>query len=441
MQTISIKRYLPRRLYGRAVLILLVPIVFLQFIVGIIIIQRHFDGVTSQLARGVALEIAVLASRVESMGELDPVSIEISRPVGLNTKLVDDPDFSPDFQRHWWDWSGRVTKSTIETIVARPVAVDLVTRSRAAFIRVKTSAGILEIRVSRGRLSARNPQQLIILMVVAAALLTIISLIFLNNQVKPIRALAVAAEAFGKGRSVKFSPAGAEEVRRAGSAFISMRGRIERNIEQRTMMLSGVSHDLKTPLTRIRLALATAESIEELDSVEEDLSEMERMLEEFLAFARGDSVEEAVLVDPVRLAERIVEGSKAQSQGLVFETSYVTDISGLVSMREMSVRRAVQNLVNNAFRYGTKVHLKLVIRTRTISYIVEDNGPGIPEASRSEAMKPFSRLDQARNQDQGGGVGLGLAIALDIAHSHGGALTLDHSEELGGLRASLMIPR
>ena len=280
-----IKRHLPRRLYSRAVLILLVPIVALQLIVGFIIIQRHFDGVTQQLARGVARELKAVVERVETMGELDPVAIRFSTLLGLGASLSEEP-FEPVFRRNWWDRSGLVTKSTIEEVLDRPVAVDLVETSLAAIIRTETSAGVLRVRVSRARVSARNPQQLLILTTVAAVLLTIISLIFLKNQVRPIRELAAAAEAFGKGRATKFHPAGAEEVRRAGTAFLAMRNRIERQIEQRTLMLSGVSHDLRTPLTRIRLALATAETVEDLEDISGDLDDMEQMLDGFLAFAR-----------------------------------------------------------------------------------------------------------------------------------------------------------
>ena len=441
MNAAAIKRYLPRRLFGRAVLILLVPIVLLQLIVSVIIIQRHFDGVTRQLARGVALEIAVIAQRVEAMGKLDETARDFARPVGLGVRLTENGTIEPGFKRHWWDWSGRVIKSTIDSEVRLPVAVDLAQTSLAALIDVETSVGVLSFRVSRARVSARNPQQLIILMVAASILLTVISLIFLKNQVRPIRLLAHAADSFGKGHVVSYQPSGAEEVRRAGHAFLAMRSRIERQIEQRTMMLSGVSHDLRTPLTRMRLALATAESAEDLAEIETDITEMERMLDEFLAFASGDKQESPARVDVIDLSRQLAERTQRDGHDLTFETDDKTGGQAFVILREMAIGRAVQNLLTNAARYGRQRRFTLAIRTRFVAFIVEDDGPGIAADEREEAMKPFTRLDEARNQDKGGGVGLGLAIAQDTARSHGGSLILDVSPDLGGLRATLKIPR
>lgn len=441
MNAIAIKRYLPRRLFGRAVLILLVPIVFLQLIVGVVIIQRHFDGVTRQLARGVALEIAVIAERVEAVGGLDQTTLDFARPIGLGVRLDQGATIEPGFERNWWDWSGRVIKSTIDNEVPLPVAVDLAQTSLAALIDVNTSVGVLSFRVSRARMSARNPQQLIILMVVASILLTVISLIFLKNQVRPIRLLAHAADSFGKGQVVAYQPSGAEEVRRAGHAFLAMRSRIERQIEQRTIMLSGVSHDLRTPLTRMRLALATAEDESDLAEIENDITEMEGMLNEFLAFASGDQQEKPVEVDAYELAQALAQSARRDGHELTFVLNERSGGKYTVILREMAIRRAVQNLLSNAARYGDKRSMSLDLHDRYVGFIVEDDGPGIAVQDRSEAMKPFSRLDKARNQDKGGGVGLGLAIAQDIARSHGGRLTLDTSPELGGLRVTLTIPR
>ena len=422
-------------------LIFLMPIVLLQLIVATVIIQRHFDGVTRQLARGVALELSVLTARLETQGALDQTAQDFSLPLGFRTDVQPPEDFAPFFHIKWYDRSGRVIKSVLEAILARPVSVDLVTDFRRVDIGVLTSRGVLHVSVPRKRLSASNPHQLLLLTVTAAVLLTIISLIFLRNQVRPIKRLAHAAEAFGKGTSVQFRPQGAEEVRRAGSAFLAMRTRIERQIEQRTMMLSGVSHDLRTPITRMKLGLATADSLDDLAEIDRDLTEMEHMLDEFLAFARGDSLEDTENVDAVAFIDAIVANQKRM--GVVLSCSVVSETTDnpIVFIRKMAMQRAITNLINNGLRHGDEVSVTVVLQPRAVQFIVEDNGPGIAPADRGLALKPFARLDTARNQDRGSGVGLGLAIAMDVSRSHGGILTLDDSPTLGGLKAVIRVPR
>lgn len=437
----AIKRYMPRRLYGRAVLIFLMPIVLLQLIVANVIIQRHFDGVTRQLARGVALELSVLTARLETLGALDQTAHDFSLPLGLRTEVLPDDDFTPFFRIQWYDRSGRVIKSVLEAILSRPVSVDLIEDFRRVDIGVLTSRGVLQVSVPRSRMSASNPHQLLLLTITAAVLLTIISLIFLRNQVRPIKRLAHAAEAFGKGHSVQFRPQGAEEVRRAGSAFLAMRTRIERQIEQRTMMLSGVSHDLRTPITRMKLGLATADSLDDLADIDRDLTEMEHMLDEFLAFARGDSLEDTEEVDAVAFTDAIVANQKRMGASLNCSVISETTDNRMVFIRKMAMQRAITNLINNGLRHGDEVAITVILQPRAVSFVIEDNGPGIAPADRGLAMKPFARLDTARNQDRGSGVGLGLAIAMDVTRSHGGSLSLDDSQTLGGLKATIRIPR
>jgi two-component system osmolarity sensor histidine kinase EnvZ len=325
--------------------------------------------------------------------------------------------------------------------LARPLAIDLASDPRAARIGIATELGVLEAEVPRQRLSVSNPHQLLVLMRLASILLSAIAVVFLRNQIRPIRALAEAAEAFGKGRSVPLRSAGAEEVRRAGQAFLAMRGRIERQIEQRTQMLSGVSHDLKTPLTRMRLTLALMEPSEEASELRRDLDVMERMLSEFLDFARGDSTEETQPTDPFELAREIVADVQRAGGMVEFVETNETPNAKLIPMRPLAVGRALQNLIGNAVRHGKHARLGVRLLPRSLSFTVEDDGPGIPEANRAFALQPFARLDSARNLDDGGSVGLGLTIALDIARSHGGGLELGESADLGGLKAVLRIPR
>jgi two-component system osmolarity sensor histidine kinase EnvZ len=293
----------------------------------------------------------------------------------------------------------------------------------------------------RDRLSVSNPHQLLVLMILAAIILTGLAVVFLRNQVRPIRALAEAAEAFGKGRSLPFRPAGAEEVRRAGAAFLSMRSRLERQIEQRTQMLSGVSHDLRTPLTRMKLTLALMDETDETRDLLQDTDQMERMLGEFLAFARGDSLEETVATDPFVLAAGIVEDARRAGTEitLVEVGDSCRDVE--VPLRPGAVARALQNLVSNAARHGTRAIVTVRLTKKWVIFVVEDDGPGIPEEDRARALQPFTRLEASRPQTEDASVGLGLSIALDVARSHGGSLELGESPELDGLRATLRLPR
>jgi two-component system osmolarity sensor histidine kinase EnvZ len=251
--------------------------------------------------------------------------------------------------------------------------------------------------------------------------------------------LARASEAFGRGRHLPYTPAGAVEVRSAGNAFIDMRARIERQIEQRTLMLSGVSHDLRTPLTRMRLELSMLED-DLAAPLLQDVDDMQRMLDEFLNFAKGSSEGVPKLVDPHDLVATLVKEAERAGQNVTLLPSEGTG-KGRVMLREVAMRRAVDNLISNAVRYGARAEVSVMLSDKTLRIRVDDDGPGIPEDRRQEATRPFTRLDPARNQDKGSGVGLGLAIATDIARAHGGVLRLGEATRLGGLRADIVIAR
>ena len=432
---------MPKSLFGRAVLILLVPIVTLQLFVAAVFIQRHFDGVTQQLVNGVAKELAVIVNRVETSGTIDPATEEFAQSLQLDLSLAMAENIAPVFHRDWYDLSGRMIQRELQGQLQRPIAVDLIENWRHVYLRIQTTAGVLDVDVPRRRMSASNPHQLIVLMISVSVLLTIISLIFLRNQMRPITRLAAAAEAFGKGNTEPYRPSGADEIRRAGTAFLAMRQRIERQIEQRTMMLSGVSHDLRTPLTRIKLALATAQDVDDLADISGDLLEMERMLDEFLAFTRDTTRDATEMGDVVNLVQSIVADANRNAAQVSLK---IVDPDGSgpdLAMRRVLLHRAIQNLVENARRHGETVVVTLMLRPRWVAVNVDDDGPGIPPAERLEAVKPFVRLDRSRNQDRGGGTGLGLSIAMDAARVHGGTLTLDTAPELGGLRATVTVPR
>ena len=302
------------------------------------------------------------------------------------------------------------------------MSIDLVRYNRDVELKIQTGKGVLRALIPRKRTIASNPHILLVWMVGTAVLLTVVAVLFLRNQVRPIRALANAAEAFGRGRVVPYRPGGAEEVRRAGAAFLDMRRRVERAMEQRTNMLYGVSHDLRTPLTRMRLAVEMLDPSPDRDDLARDIVEMERMLAAFLDFARGGAGETAVEADPLALLETAAADARRAGAEVA------------VSLTEDS--RPPEPVVLRPGAIGPPAAGRMFVE-----WSVEDDGPGIPEEMRDTALRPFARLDESRNQNEGGGVGLGLAIALDIARAHGGALTLERSETLGGLRVVLRIPR
>ena len=433
-----LKRYMPRSLYGRAALILLVPILTLQLVVSVVFIQRHFEDVTEQMTRNVALELEYLLGQVNrapnARGAQDALD-QLVQPLFFEATFpVTERRFD---SRVFYDLTGRVVMRVLNERLAGITAIDLASDDRDVRVQMMTVHGPLEIMFDRRRVSASNPHQLLVLMVFTGVLMTVIAFVFLRNQLRPIKRLARAAEAFGKGRMVPYRPTGAVEVRSAGSAFLDMRNRIERQIEQRTMMLSGVSHDLRTPLTRLKLGLSLMDDAEAAP-LRRDVEDMERMLNEFLAFARGDAAEDLALTDPVALATQAVED--AQRAGLAVTLSKIEG-QGQQLLRPVAIRRAVDNLIGNAVRYGTTAEVGVTITPRSIAVHVEDDGPGIPQERREEAMKPFSRLEPARNQNKGTGVGLGLSIAADVARAHGGMLRLGESKRLGGLQADLVLAR
>lgn len=444
MATPPVKSFLPRSLFGRAVAILLVPIVLLQLVVGLVFFQRHYQRVTEQMSEIAARELRLAIGEAESAGDPTAAAARLaalSAPLDLPLTLLPGATLVPAVDRVRFDATGRTLAETLQRAIARPMTIDLRHDPGTALIAIQTAPGVIETAVPRSRLTVTNPHQLLVLMIAAALLLSAIAVIFLRNQVRPIRRLAEASDAFGKGRALPFRPGGAEEVRRAGAAFLAMRGRIERQIEQRTQMLTGVSHDLRTPLTRMKLTLALMEESEETRDLARDAGQMERMLGEFLAFARGDPAEATTPVNPFEMARDLVEDARRAGTRIELVTENDTPDAPLVQLRAGSVARAADNLVGNATRYGKRVRLTVRLLPRTLAISVEDDGPGIPEQDRVRAVQPFTRLDDSRNQDDGGHVGLGLSIAMDVARAHGGSLELGESPDLGGLRATLRLPR
>tara|TARA_R100000789_G_scaffold58096_3_gene56105 strand:- start:422 stop:1684 length:1263 start_codon:yes stop_codon:yes gene_type:complete len=418
---------MPRSLYGRAALILVLPVVTLQLVVSIVFIQRHFEGVTVQMSTELAREVNLVVADLPERTNATRLRL---RPVAISDESLPQTNL-----RRWYDFTGLVVIRELSARIPVLERIELPS-NREVVLFVRKEDDLYQIALDRTRVSAANPHQLFVNMVFFGALMTLIAFLYMRNQLRPITRLAAAAEAFGKGRNLRYSPAGAVEVRAAGHAFLDMRARIERHIEQRTMMLSGVSHDLRTPLTRLRLGLSLLDD-EDREPLEHDVEEMQRLIDAFLDFARVDAeVAASERTDPFDLMRRIVEDAQRGGQNVV-----LGDMAGegTVMLRPRALRRAVENLVANAGRYATSCEVSVQLTERSLRLRVEDDGPGITPDSREDALRPFVRLDPARNQDKGSGVGLGLAIAADIARAHGGVLRLGESEALGGLRADIVI--
>lgn len=433
-----LKRYTPRSLYARAALILLVPILTIQIVVTVVFIQRLYEDVTEQMTESMLPELALVVDTAVSASDADAARTslaDLSRALDLVVTLP-APEAGED-RRLWYDLSGRVVTSTLRGELGGVASVDLANSIRRVALVVETPHGPMAIDFSRRRVSASNPHQLLVLMALTSVLATIVAFLYLRNQLRPVKRLAEAAEAFGRGRSVPFRPSGATEMRSAGSAFLDMRTRIDRMIEQRTMMLSGVSHDLRTPLTRMKLSLSLQPETPESAAMQRDIGDMEHLISTFLDFARGGAMEKPFMVDPVPLVRGV--GERWRSSGHDVEIVEAEDIPD-VNASPVALSRAVENLLENAVQYGKRARLSMASGDRSFRLTVEDDGPGIPSDRREEALKPFARLDVARNQDRGPGVGLGLAIAHDIARRHGGTLRLGESEALGGLKVDIVLP-
>lgn len=424
-------------------MILIVPVAILQIVVALVFIERHWNGVTRQLATEFSNEINFVADMVEK--ETDPLKreallAEAGESLGYKVWIEPEGVLAPGIRRPAYGIIPRVLTETLQENIERPLRVDTLAFDKVVDLQMQLTTGVLHANPRENRMIATKPHLLLVWMVSAAIVLLLVAVIFLRNQVRPIRQLADAAEAFGKGQPAPpFKPKGAEEIRRASVAFHQMRGRIERQINQRTMMLSGVSHDLRTPLTRMRLALEMAGDDPEAVALKSDVDEMERMVDGFLAFARGEEGEKTTRIDLLEVVEGLVETESALGRDIQLCTVLINqDFHAL--LRPDAIRRCIQNLIGNALKYGNAVQVTLEAFEARLCVTVEDDGPGIPEDQREEAFKPFQRLDPARNMDSGGGSGLGLSIALDAARAHGGDIILGQSE-MGGLKASLILPR
>ncbi|MBS7697770.1 ATP-binding protein [Chelatococcus sp. YT9] len=428
---------LPKGLYARTLIIIIAPFIILQSVVAYVFMERHWQLVTRRLSSAVTSDIAAIIDVYESYpqdADATTLSNIASDRLGLDIDFLPGTDLPPPGPKPFFSILDGVLSDEIRKQIGRPFWIDTVGRSNLIEIRIKLDNKVMRVIARRSLAYASNSHIFLIWMLGTSMVLLLIAILFLRNQIKPILRLANAAESFGKGRDVTFMPRGAREIRRAGQAFIEMRRRIERTMEQRTTMLNGVSHDLRTILTRFKLSLTFVEDSAELDALRADVDEMARMLEAYLAFARGDTGEQAVPTDIVETLQSVRSDLERQGEEVTVEVSGPL----VVTVRPDAFRRLLVNLITNALRHSVVVEVRAVVEGRWLVLTVDDDGPGVPVDQREEVFKPFVRLDEARNLDEGG-TGLGLAIVRDIARSHGGDVTLADSP-LGGLRALVRLP-
>jgi two-component system, OmpR family, osmolarity sensor histidine kinase EnvZ len=429
---------MPKGLYARSLLIIIVPMVVLQSVVAFLFMDRQWSLVTRYLSSTITQEIATLIDVYKSYPQgADRAQLRriAQDRLGLVVDFLPLTQLPPPGPKPFFSQLDGSLSDEIRKQIGLPFWIDTVGRSSIVEIRVKLNDTIMRVFARRADIYDSNSWMFLLWMVATSLVLLTVAILFLRNQIRPIVRLADAAEAFGKGREVpNFRPRGAREVRRAAAAFLEMKARIERAIEQRTAMLAGVSHDLRTVLTRFKLELALLDQTPEAEAIKRDVDEMAGMLEAYLAFARGDSGEQSAPTDISGLLEELKADTERHGHRAVVAFHGPPE----VTVRPAAFKRCLANLVSNAARFGSSVAITGHRDHRWLTVTVDDDGPGIPLHLREDVFKPFLRLDDARNQDEGG-TGLGLAIARDIARSHGGDISLADAP-LGGLRATVKVP-
>jgi two-component system osmolarity sensor histidine kinase EnvZ len=435
---LSLRRYLPHSLVGRAIIILVTPLIVVQMVAAFVFYDRVWETVTRRLSNAVAGEIGSIVHIMARYPDAETRAWAFYTIGSLNQLTL---AYEPDAilaNIHRGEGSGileRLLVNALNERVRRPFRLDVWTDTRDVVIDIQLPDGVLAVRTPRERLFTTNTYAFVLWMVGSSLILFAIASVFMRNQVRPIQQLAVAAEEFGKGRDVPdFKPYGATEVRRAAAAFVIMRERIRRFIAQRTEMLAGVSHDLRTPLTRMKLELAMLGDSPSVAGLKSDVADMERMVESYLAFVRGEGEEQTEPTDLGRLLDEIATAARRDGNAVALTTE--GDL--LLPLRPHAMKRSLNNLVANATRHAAQVAITAGRRGRAVEVVIDDDGPGIPADAREDVFKPFYRLDGSRNPATGG-VGLGLTIARDVVSGHGGSIQLDTSP-MGGLRARIRLP-
>ncbi len=434
-----VKRVLPRTMFGRALLIVVVPLILLQAIATWIFYDRHWAAVSWRLSSGVAGDVALMIEAIKSAGSEAAADRLLRRGAGAtDLEFALDPGarLPPPPPAGGWTLAEEQLTQALQGRVGFPYRVAALDDSGAVQIKVQLPEGVLTAEVPRNRLFSSTTYIFVMWMVGSSLVLLAVATVFLRNQVKSLRRLAAAADSFGRGHPVPFFKIeGALEIRQAAVAFLTMRDRIQRQIRQRTQMLAGVSHDLRTPLTRMKLALEMLGDDPAAEELKSDVAEMEHMVNGYLDFVRGEGAETPVETDVSMLLDDIAAAMRREGAPLTL----AAPPECVMQLRPNALRRCLVNLIGNACRHGSRVSMSAIVGADGVDILVDDDGPGIAPEDRDRVFRPFVRLDASRNPSTGG-VGLGMTIARDAARSHGGDVRLETSP-LGGLRARVHLPR
>jgi two-component system osmolarity sensor histidine kinase EnvZ len=440
--TRPLKQLMPHNLFARALLILVLPTILVQAIAVYIFYERHWDSVSRQMSISLAGEITWLVERweavpsprakqrlIEQSERYMGFKVSVLKPfkLGNTAPYTDKMDESegqlPAFEQQ------------LRSGLKHPLNLRYLHKSDQIRLLIAFSDAVLKIEMPAKRLMSPTTFIFIAWMGGASLVFLLIAVLFLRNQIRPIILLAEAADRFGKGQEIhNFRPSGAKEIRKAGRAFMEMRERIRRQVESRTAMLAGISHDLRTPLTRMKLQLAMQPN-EDSSELQQDVTEMEHMIDAYLAFARGEGDEavQTLMLQPW-LEEIIAPYWRSHRPVVLLATPH-----HVITFKPQAMKRVLQNLVDNALRYGKNCWVSAGVRHQNLMITVEDDGSGIPESQREHVFQAFRRLEESRNLATGG-AGLGLTIVRDIVHAHGGEVVLDSSPDHKGLRATITLP-
>ncbi len=431
MKKFKLKSFIPKSLLKRTVIIIVTPLILVQAISFFIFWDRYVDSVTRTNADNISNSIHLILKLRRDHNSILPI---VQKRLSIDSYFYAEKNIK-DFNYSSTDsWGNEYLFNALKRRLSQEFIIDSDDQFFKIYIAVKK--GTLKFNVNRKRLISRTAPLVFIWGIGASIIFLIIAILFMKNQVRPIRNLAVAAEQFGKGDDfIDFKESGATEVRQAGLAFNKMRERIRKQIQQRTEMLAAISHDLRTPLTRMKLEIEMMENNKEAELLKKEVTEMQNMINEYLEFVKGDTLEFAEDTNVTELLKEVCD--QFSKQGLKIKTNLKKNIH--VKLKPGSIKRVFNNVIENARRYASKAEVSLDYDDSFIIISIEDNGPGVLEDQYQEILKPFVRLDTSRSLKTGG-VGLGLSIVADIVINHGGTLNFDKSH-LGGLKVIIQLPK
>lgn len=434
----KITKFLPKKLYSRTLIIIITPMLVLQTVVAYVFMERHWQMINEHLSSAVVNDIAAIIDSIDKFPgkeNYEKIANIATNKMQLHIDLLPLEALPITSTKPFFSTLDYFLTKKISEKINKPFWIDTVGNSNLIEIRIILAKNILRVFAKRAQTYSSNTFIFLMWMAGTAFVLLAIAIYFLRLQIRPIQLLALVAEKFGKGEHLRgYYPKGAEEVRRAGIAFLRMRQRVERQMEQRSMMLSGVSHDLRTILTRFRLELSLYAKQIDISQLEQDVIDMTKMIDAYLAFVRGEGDEQIIAFDLMPLLKKIKKDATLHK--CIF--NYELTCDSVIEVRPRDFTRMINNLITNSFKYATIIEFSAKKIGSSLIIHIDDNGPGIPSHMYNKVFKPFFRINEARTQNTAG-TGLGLSIALDVARSHGGNLNLDKSP-LGGLRAIISLP-